>query len=172
MDTIREKKSTVLVGAESVFQAMNSTVTMNLSVIFRLKGINFTISGACASSSHAIGIGYLLIKQGLQKCILCGGAQEVNPYAVGSFDGLSAFSTKIDDPTKASKPFDRNRDGLIPSGGAASVVIEDYESAVKRGAPIVAEIVGYGFSSNGDHLSVPNVEGRNARCCVLSKAPE
>ena len=159
VDTIREKKSTVLVGAESVFQAMNSTVTMNLSVIFRLKGINFTISGACASSSHAIGIGYLLIKQGLQNCILCGGAQEVNPYAVGSFDGLSAFSTKIDDPTKASKPFDRNRDGLIPSGGAASVVIEDYESAVKRGAPIVAEIVGYGFSSNGDHLSVPNVEG-------------
>ena len=159
VDTIREKKSTVLVGAESVFQAMNSTVTMNLSVIFRLKGINFTISGACASSSHAIGIGYLLIKQGLQNCILCGGAQEVNPYAVGSFDGLSAFSTKIEDPTKASKPFDRNRDGLVPSGGAASVVIEDYESAVKRGAPIVAEIVGYGFSSNGDHLSVPNVEG-------------
>ncbi len=76
VDTIREKKSTVLVGAESVFQSMNSTVTMNLSVIFHLKGINFTVSGACASSSHAIGIGYLLIKQGLQNCILCGGAQE------------------------------------------------------------------------------------------------
>ena len=159
VDTVRNKKNTVLVGAESVFQSLTSTVSMNLSVIFKLKGINFTIAGACASSSHAIGIGYLLIKQGLQKCILCGGAQEVNPYAVGSFDGLSAFSTKIDDPTKASKPFDRNRDGLVPSGGAASVVIEDYESAVKRGAPIVAEIVGYGFSSNGDHLSVPNVEG-------------
>lgn len=159
VDTIREKKSTVLVGAESVFQAMNSTVTMNLSVIFKLKGINFTISGACASSSHAIGMGYLLIKQGLQNCILCGGAQEVNPYAVGSFDGLSAFSTQEIDPTKASKPFDKKRDGLVPSGGAASIVIEDYESAVKRGAPIVAEIIGYGFSSNGDHLSVPNVEG-------------
>lgn len=159
VDTIREKKSTVLVGAESVFQSMNSTVTMNLSVIFGLKGINFTVSGACASSSHAIGIGYLLIKQGLQNCILCGGAQEVNPYGVGSFDGLSAFSTKMDEPTKASKPFDKHRDGLIPSGGAASVVLEDYESAVKRGAPIIAEVIGYGFSSNGDHLSVPNVEG-------------
>lgn len=159
VDTIREKKSTVLVGAESVFQSLTSTITMNLSVIFKLKGINFTISSACASSSHAIGIGYLLIKQGLQNCILCGGAQEVNPFGVCSFDGLSAFSTKTDDPTKASKPFDKNRDGLVPSGGGASVVIEDYESAVKRGAPIIAEIVGYGFSSNGDHLSVPNVDG-------------
>ena len=159
IDTVREKKNTVLVGAESVFQSLTSTVSMNLSVIFKLKGINFTIAGACASSSHAIGIAYLLIKQGLQDIVLCGGAQEVNPYATGSFDGLSAFSTQEADPTKASKPFDRRRDGLVPSGGAASVVVESYESAVKRGAPIVAEIVGYGFSSNGDHLSVPNVEG-------------
>ena len=159
VDTIREKKNTVLVGAESVFQSLTSTVSMNLSVIFKLKGINFTIAGACASSSHAIGIAYLLIKQGLQDIVLCGGAQEVNPYATGSFDGLSAFSTQDADPTKASKPFDRRRDGLVPSGGAASVVVESYESAVKRGAPIVAEIIGYGFSSNGDHLSVPNVEG-------------
>ncbi len=159
IDTIREKHSTVMVGAESVFQSLNSTVSMNLSVIFKLKGINFTISSACASSSHAIGIGYLLIKQGLQDCILCGGAQEVNPYGVCSFDGLSAFSTKVDEPSKASKPFDRNRDGLVPSGGAASLVLEDYESAVKRGAPIIAEVIGYGFSSNGDHLSVPNVDG-------------
>ena len=159
VDTIREKKNTVLVGAESVFQSLTSTVSMNLSVIFKLKGINFTIAGACASSSHAIGIAYLLIKQGLQDIVLCGGAQEVNPYATGSFDGLSAFSTQEADPTKASKPFDRRRDGLVPSGGAASVIVESYESAVKRGAPIVAEIIGYGFSSNGDHLSVPNVEG-------------
>lgn len=158
-NTIREKKNTVLVGAESVFQSLTSTVTMNLSVIFKLRGINFTIASACASSSHAIGMAYLLIKQGLQDIILCGGAQELNPHAVSSFDGLSAFSTQEADPTKASKPFDRNRDGLVPSGGAASVVVESYESAVKRGAPIVAEIVGYGFSSNGDHLSVPNVEG-------------
>jgi len=132
---------------------------MNLSVIFGLTGVNFTIAGACASSTHAIGIAYLLIKQGLQDCILCGGAQEVNPFGVGSFDGLSAFSTQEAEPTKASKPFDVRRDGLIPSGGAASVVVESYESAIKRGAPIIAEVVGYGFSSNGNHLSVPNVEG-------------
>ncbi|MBP1612919.1 MAG: fabB [Bacteroidetes bacterium] len=159
IDIIREKKNTALVGSASIFQSMNSTVTMNLSVIFKLRGINFTIAGACASGSHAIGIGYLLIKLGYQDCILCGGAQEVNPYAVGSFDGLSAFSTQEEDPHKASKPFDKKRDGLVPSGGGASLVLESYESAIKRGAPILAEVTGYGFSSNGDHISVPNVDG-------------
>lgn len=138
---------------------MNSTITMNLSVIFKLKGINFTVSGACASGSHAIGIGYLLIKQGLQDCIVCGGAQEVNLFSIGSFDGLSAFSVREDEPAKASRPFDRNRDGLVPSGGGATVILESYESAVRRGAPILAEVAGYGFSSNGNHISVPNVDG-------------
>jgi len=159
IDIIREKKKTVLVGSGSVFQSLTSTVTMNLSVIFKLKGINFTIAGACASGSHAIGMAYMLIKAGMQDCILCGGAQELNPYSVGSFDGLSAFSMYQDEPEKASRPFDKSRDGLVPSGGAASLVIESYESAIKRGAPILAEVIGYGFSSNGDHISVPNVEG-------------
>jgi 3-oxoacyl-[acyl-carrier-protein] synthase-1 len=159
VDVIREKKNTILVGSGNIFQSMNSTITMNLATIFNLRGINFTISGACASGSHAIGMGYLLIKQGLQECVLCGGAEEVNKYSVGNFDALNAFSTREDDPTKASRPFDKNRDGLVPSGGGATVVLESYESAVKRGATILAEVVGYGFSSNGDHISVPNVEG-------------
>lgn len=159
VDIIREKKNTVLVGSGSVFQSMNSTVSMNLSVIFKLRGVNFTISGACASGSHAIGMGYLLIQSGMQDCIVCGGAQEVNPFSVGSFDGLSAFSTQEAAPSKASRPFDKNRDGLVPSGGAASLVLESYESAIKRGAPILAEVIGYGFSSNGDHISVPNIDG-------------
>ena len=159
IDVIREKKKTVLVGSGNIFQSMNSTITMNLSTIFNLRGINFTVSGACASGSHAIGMGYMLIKQGLQECVICGGAEEVNKYSVGNFDALNAFSTREDDPTKASRPFDKNRDGLVPSGGAATVVLESYESAVKRGATILAEVVGYGFSSNGDHISVPNVDG-------------
>jgi 3-oxoacyl-[acyl-carrier-protein] synthase I len=158
-DVVREKKDTMLVGSGCIFQSMNSTVTMNLSVIFKLKGINFTLSGACASGSHSIGIGYLLIKHGLQSMILCGGAQEINPYAMGSFDALSAFSIKEDEPAKASRPFDKDRDGLVPSGGAASIVIESYESAIKRGVPILGEIVGYGFSSNGEHISQSNVPG-------------
>jgi 3-oxoacyl-[acyl-carrier-protein] synthase-1 len=159
VDVIREKKNTTLVGSGSVFQSMNSTVSMNLSVIYRLKGINLTIAGACASGSHAIGMGYIMIKNGLQDCIICGGAQEVNPYAVSSFDGLNAFSVRNDNPQAASRPFDADRDGLVPSGGAATLILESYESAVKRGAPILAEITAYGFSSNGDHISVPNIDG-------------
>lgn len=158
-DVIREKKNTVLVGSGNIFQSMNSTITMNLSTIFNLRGINFTVSGACASGSHAIGLGYMLIKQGLQECVICGGAEEVNKYSMGNFDALNAFSSREDDPTKASRPFDKNRDGLVPSGGAASLILESYESAVKRGATILAEVIGYGFSSNGDHISVPNVDG-------------
>lgn len=158
-DIIREQKNTVMVGSGNIFQTMNSTITMNLSTIFNLKGVNFTVSGACASGSHAIGLAYLLIKQGLQDCIICGGAEEVNVFSVGNFDALNAFSVREDEPEKASRPFDKNRDGLVPSGGAATLVLESYESAVRRGAVILAEVIGYGFSSNGDHISVPNVDG-------------
>ncbi|NRR90958.1 beta-ketoacyl-[acyl-carrier-protein] synthase family protein [Winogradskyella undariae] len=159
VDIIREKKDTTLVGSGSIFKGMNSTITMNLSTIFKLKGINFTISAACASGSHAIGMAYQLIKSGLQDCIICGGAQEINELAMGSFDGLGVFSANEEQPGKASKPFDKNRDGLIPSGGGATLVLESYESAVKRGAPILGEVIGYGFSSNGEHISTPNVDG-------------
>ncbi len=158
-DIIREKKDTTMAGSGSIFQSMNSTVTMNLSVLLKLRGINMTISAACASGSHAIGLGYMYIKEGLQDIILCGGAQEVNAMSMGSFDALNAFASREDTPTKASRPFDKSRDGLVPSGGAASLVLESYESAVARGANIIAEVIGYGFSSNGEHISVPNVLG-------------
>ncbi len=159
VDMLREKKDTTLLGSGSVFQSMNSTVTMNLATIFKLKGVNFTISGACASGSHSIGMGYFLIKHGLQEAIVCGGAQEINPYSMGSFDALGTFSVNEKEPKKASRPFDKNRDGLIPSGGSATVIIESYDHAVRRGAPILGEIIGYGFSSNGGHISQPNVDG-------------
>ena len=158
-DIMRQKKDTMMVGSASVFKTMNSTVTMNLSTIFKLKGVNFTVSAACASGSHAIGLAYLFIKTGLQDCIITGGAQEINHLSMGSFDALSAFSTSESEPAKASKPFDRNRDGLVPSGGAATVILESLESAQRRGAPILGEVVGYGFSSNGEHISNPTVNG-------------
>ena len=159
VDCIREKKDTTLVGSGSVFKSMNSTVTMNLAVIFRLKGINMTISAACASGSHAIGLGYQFIRTGLQEMVICGGAQELNALSTGSFDGLGAFSINEKEPHKASRPFDINRDGLVPSGGAATLILEEYEHALARNAEILGEVVGYGFSSNGDHISVPNVDG-------------
>ena len=159
VDTMREKHDTTLCGSGAIFQSMNSTVTMNLGCIFKLRGINMTVSAACASGAHAIDLGALLIQTGLQDMVVCGGAQEVNPFSIGSFDGISAFSIREDAPEKASRPFDRDRDGLVPGGGAATVIIEEYEHAVKRGAPILAEVLGYGFSANGDHISSPNVDG-------------
>lgn len=154
--TTLNTKDTTLVGSGAIFQSMNSTVTMNLSTIFKLRGINMTISAACASGSHAIGLGLMFIRQGLQDIVICGGAQETNYLSMGSFDGISAFSTRIDEPTKASRPFDRDRDGLVPSGGAATVILEEYEHAVKRGAHIICEVAGYGFSSNGANISQPS----------------
>jgi 3-oxoacyl-[acyl-carrier-protein] synthase I len=154
-----EKHDSALIGSGLIFQSMNSTVTMNMSTIFHLRGVNFTVSAACASGSHSIGLGYMLIKQGLQETVLCGGAQETNYYSMATFDALAAFSVRMDEPTKASRPFDRDRDGLIPSGGAASLVLEEYEHAVKRGATILAEVCGYGFSSSGGGISQPSDEG-------------
>ena len=157
---MQEKRDTELLGQSFIFQAMNSTVNMNISTIFRLKGINFTVSAACASGSHSIGLAYLFIKDGLQDMILCGGAQETNFYSMASFDALGAFSKNAADPAKASRPFDRDRDGLVPSGGSAALVLEEYEHAVARGAKILAEVVGYGFSSNGTLvISQPSADG-------------
>ena len=154
---MNEYRDSAMCGSGLIFQSMNSTVNMNMSTIFHLRGINFTVSAACASGSHAIGLGFMMIQQGLQDMVLCGGAQETNHMSMASFDALSAFSIRHDEPQKASRPFDRDRDGLVPSGGAAAVVLEDYDHAVKRGAHILAEVLGYGFSSNGTGgISQPN----------------
>lgn len=170
-DTVRIKKDTSLLGSGAIFKSMNSTVTMNLATIFPLRGINMTISAACASGSHSIGLGFLMIQSGLQDMVICGGAQEINEYAMASFDGLGVFAPDDVDPAKASRPFDKNRTGLVPSGGGATVILEEYESAVKRGAPIIAEVLGYGFSSNGGHISTPNVDGpANAMLKALKTA--
>ena len=174
MDKFRQAGSTAACGSGAIFQSMNSTVTMNLATLFHLKGINLTASAACASGSQSLGLAFLLIRNGLQDCIVCGGAEENNMYGIASFDALQTFSTRIDDPTKASRPFDRDRDGLVPSGGAATLIVESYEHAVKRGAPIRAEILGWGFSGNGDHISPPNVEGpaRSLLRCLESAGVE
>ncbi len=158
-EIMKQYHDSAMVGSGLVFQSLSSTATMNLSTIFSLRGVNFSIGAACSSGSHAIGLGAMYIRQGLQDIILCGGAQETNPYAVTSFDALGAFSMHIENPHRASRPFDRERDGLVPSGGAAALVLEEYEHAKARGANILAEIVGYGFSSNGVAISSPSEMG-------------
>ncbi len=170
IDIIRDKKDTMMVGSGNVFQVLNSTVNMNLATIFRLKGINFTVSAACASGSHSIGLAAMFIRSGMQDCIICGGAQEINKYSMGNFDALGAFSIRENDPKGASRPFDKNRDGLVPSGGAATVILESLESARKRGATILGELIGYGFSSNGEHISNPSVQGPSRSLRMAMKA--
>jgi len=168
MDKFRQAGSTAACGSGAIFKSMNSTVTMNLATLFHLKGINLTASAACASGSQSLGLAFLLIRNGLQDCIVCGGAEENNMYGIAAFDALQTFSTRVDAPEKASRPFDRARDGLVPSGGGATLIVESLEHAQRRGAPILAEIVGWGFSGNGDHISTPNVAGpaRSLELCL------
>lgn len=148
-----------MLGPNGLFQSETSSVTMNLSTIFHLKGINMCVGAACASSSHAIGLAMMFIRQGLQDTILVGGSCTMDMRGACATDAIEAISLQKEEPTRASRPFDKDRDGMIPSGGAAALVLEEYEHAIARGATILAEVCGYGFSSNGtEDISVPSAE--------------
>jgi len=160
IDIAKEYGETRYIGTGYVFRAMNSTVTMNLAAHFKTEGANWTISAACASGAHVIGQAMMLIQSGMQDIIIAGGAQETNWMSMASFDSLNAFSSRADEPDKASRPFDKDRNGLVPGGGAASIIIEDLDHAIARGADIYCIINGYGFSSGvGKNLSEPNAKG-------------
>jgi 3-oxoacyl-[acyl-carrier-protein] synthase I len=163
-EIMKEKKSTLNIGGNRVFMALNSTISMNLNTLFGNEGISLTISAACASGGHSIGIASDLIALGKQDRILCGGAQEITWESVCSFDATNAFSCKTDNPEFASRPFDKDRDGLIPSGGSAAIALERMDLAKKRGANILGKISAYNFSSNGNSLSLPS--GIGLRKCI------
>ncbi len=158
----RQYGSTAGIGSGYCFKAMNSTITLNLNVLLGVQGASWTISSACSSGGHAIGQAADLIALGRQDRVICGGAQEINWESLCSFDALEAFSRRTDAPHLASRPFDAARDGLVPSGGAAAVVLERYDLAVERGARILGVIEGYGFSSDGQDLCRPNGAGLQA----------
>jgi len=168
VETVKRERTTFPLGASLVFQALNSTITMNLNAILGTRGASWTVSGACASGSHAVGQAADLIAMGRQDRVLCGGTQEINWESISSFDATNAFSTREDAPEAASRPFDADRDGLVPSGGAAMVGLERYDLASKRGANILGRVLGYGFSSDGRNLAVPTGEGlqRCMRQCL------
>ncbi|MEA3545438.1 MAG: beta-ketoacyl synthase N-terminal-like domain-containing protein [Thermodesulfobacteriota bacterium] len=159
VEALRLRGETKGIGSGQIFRSMTSTVTMNLNTLFKTKGACWSLSSACSSGGHAIGQAADLIRLGRQERVICGGAQEINWQSMCSFDGLGAFSTRVDNPTTACRPFDMDRDGLVPSGGAATIILERYDLAEKRGATILGEILGYGFSSDGEQLSVPSEEG-------------
>ncbi len=156
---LREFKETGMIGSGHVFRSMTSCITMNLNTLLKTRGACWTISSACSSGAHAVGQAADLVALGRQERVLCGGAQEINWQSMCSFDALGAFSVRSEHPKEASRPFDARRDGLVPSGGAAALVLERYDKARERGAAILGEIRGYAFSSDGDHISVPSEEG-------------
>ena len=153
-----EAGSTSGMGSGHVFRCMNSTITMNLNVLLGNTGPSWTVSAACASGAYAIGQATDQIRLGRLDRVVCGAAQEINWPSVCSFDGLGAFSVRCP-AVAASRPFDKGRDGLVPSGGAAALLLEDYDTARKRNAPILAEVLGFGCSADGETLSVPSRSG-------------
>lgn len=144
--------------ATSYIQMMNHTTAVNLGVFFGVKGRIHTTSSACTSSSQGIGYAYEAIKYGKQKLMIAGGAEELCISAVAVFDTLFATSTRNNEPHLTPRPFDADRDGLVIGEGAATFILEEYEHAVARGVPILAEIVGFATNSDGVHVTQPESE--------------
>jgi 3-oxoacyl-[acyl-carrier-protein] synthase II len=142
--------------ATTYIKAMPQTCAANIGVFFGLTGRIITTNTACTSSSQAIGFAYETIRQGTQDIMLAGGAEELTPADAAVFDTLFAASSKNDTPEKTPAAYDKNRDGLVIGEGAGTLILEEYEHAVKRGAKIIAEIVGFGTNTDGTHITQPN----------------
>lgn len=166
-DTYRQchafKDSGLKLGASALQKVMNDSISANLSVLFGTRGMSFTVSAACATGALAVGQAFQLIRWGAQDLSLCGGIQEDTWEYFCQFDALKAFSMRTDEPARASRPFDSERDGLVPSAGGSLLVLEELEHARSRGARIYAELVGYAFTCDGHDMTVPTGEG-TVRC--------
>ena len=149
-------KSTGALNASSYIRMMAHTAPVNIGVFFKLKGRVITTSSACTSGSQGIGYAYEAIREGKQRWMVAGGAEEISPSYAAVFDTLYAASTLNDQPALTPKPFDANRDGLVTGEGAGSLILESLDSALARGAKIYAEIVGFGTNSDGSHITQPN----------------
>jgi len=166
-DILREK-GIRRVGPYMVPRTMSSTVSACLATPFHIKGVNYSISSACATSTHCIGNAYELIQLGKQDIVFAGGGEEEHWSLSMLFDAMGALSTKYNEtPDKASRTYDANRDGFVIAGGGATVVVEELEHALKRGAPIYAELVGYGATSDGVDMVAPSGEGA-VRCMQMA----
>ena len=166
-DKTREKIPKKM-GPFIVPRTMASTASATLAVPFKIKGVNYTISSACATSGHCIGNGVELIQYGKQKIVFAGGSDELHWAMTAMFDAMTALSSKYNDtPEKASRPYDKTRDGFVIAGGGGVLVLEEYEHAKARGAKIYAELTGYGATSDGFDMVAPSGEGAT-RCMNLA----
>jgi len=174
-DITREKGSPKRIGPFAVPKAMSSTASATLATWFKIKGVNYSISSACATSNHCIGNASELIQWGKQDMIFAGGSEELSWTMSNLFDAMGAMSSKYNDtPTKSSRAYDKDRDGFVIAGGAGVLVLEELEHAKARGAKIYAEVAGYGATSDGYDMVAPSGEGA-VRCMKLAletcKAP-
>ncbi len=168
-DTLRER-GVRRIGPYMVPRTMGSTVSACLATPYKIKGINYSITSACATSAHCIGAGVEQIQLGKQDIVFAGGGEEEDWTLASLFDAMGALSTKYNEtPGEASRPYDRNRDGFVIAAGGGMVVLEDYERAQARGAKIYAEIVGYGATSDGHDMVAPSGEGA-IRCMQMARA--
>ncbi len=159
VDILREK-GVRKVGPYRVTRTMGSTVSANLATPFSIKGVNYSMTSACATSSHCIGHGMELIQWGKQDIVFAGGGEEEHWSLAMQFDAMGALSSKYNDsPETASRPYDANRDGFVIAGGGGMLVLEEYEHAIKRGATIYAELTGYSATSDGADMVAPSGEG-------------
>ena len=166
-DTAREKGAR-RVGPFAVPKAMSSTASATLATPFEIRGVNYSISSACATSAHCIGNSYEMIRDGRQDIMFAGGSEELDWTLSVLFDAMGAMSTKYNEtPERASRAYDKNRDGFVIAGGAGVLVLEEYQRAKKRGAKIYAELAGYGANSDGFDMVAPSGEGA-ARCMKMA----
>ncbi|MGX2974902.1 beta-ketoacyl-ACP synthase I [Ursidibacter arcticus] len=169
-DAVRGPRGVKAIGPYAVTKTMASSVSACLATPYKIRGVNYSISSACATSAHCIGHAMELIQLGKQDIIFAGGAEELSWECATEFDAMGAVSTKYNDtPTKASRAYDANRDGFVIAGGGAVVVVEELEHALARGAKIYAEIVGYGATSDGYDMVAPSGEGA-VRCMKQAMA--
>lgn len=159
--------NTQKLGGSAEQKVMGDSVSANLSVLLGTKGYSLTVSAACATGAAAVGFAGQLIHAGMQDLCICGGTQEDAWESLCHFDALQAFSVREDNPTRASRPFDKYRDGLVPSAGSGILVLEELEHAKKRGARIYGELNGYALNSDGYDMTVPSGEG-SVRCMELA----
>lgn len=165
---ILEAKGVKRIGPYMVTRTMGSTVSACLATPFKIKGANYSISSACSTSAHCIGNAAEMIQLGKQDMVFAGGGEELHWTMSCLFDAMGALSSKYNDtPTKASRPYDANRDGFVIAGGAGMVVLEEYERAKARGANIIAELTGYGLTSDGYNMVSPSGEGA-VRCMQMA----
>jgi 3-oxoacyl-[acyl-carrier-protein] synthase II len=173
LDTLETTKEALLAGGPRkispffIPKVISNLAPGHIAIRYGAKGVNWTPTSACASGTHALGEAFHLIRRGLQDAVIAGGAEAaITPLGVGGFAAMKALSTRNDEPERASRPFDKDRDGFVIGEGSGVLILEERERALKRGAKIYAEVIGYGTNGDAHHMTAPAPEGEGAARCM------